>query len=154
MTYPEHPPIRPEQPCPPSQVSGPVPLPPPVQPYQPAGAPYPGAPYPGAPYPGQPARRPQNGLGTAGMILGIIGVVGTLGNQSSDRRFDNAASMLGYFTVPITLGVLAVVFGAVGQARVRRGEATNSGRATTALVLGIITLVLSAVLAVVGVATL
>ena len=93
-------------------------------------------------------------FGTAGMVLGIIGVVGTLGSQSSERRFDNVASMLGYFTVPITLGILAVVFGTVGQARVRRGEATNSGRATTALVLGIITLVLSGILAVVGVATL
>lgn len=142
MTYPEHPPIRPTTP---PQPAAPPPIPQGQMPpgYGPAPVPYPYAP---PTLFGPPVPAPRNGLGTAAMVLGIIGVLSTLGSQSSERSFENSASMVGYFLVPVTLGVLAVVFGATGQARVRRREATNSGRATSGLVLGIVTLALCAVL--------
>jgi hypothetical protein len=75
-------------------------------------------------YPGQP----QNGLGTAAMVLGIIALVL-------------------FFTIfiGVVCGVLAIVFGAIGRARVRRGQATNHGQATAGLVTGTIA-VLAAIL--------
>ncbi|MFJ3926958.1 DUF4190 domain-containing protein [Streptomyces sp. NPDC090022] len=89
---------------------------------------YPGG-YPG--YPGyaghQPyAGPPQNGFGTTGLVLGILSVVG-------------------FFTsfLAIVLGVLAVIFGALGRGRAQRGEADNGGVATSGLVLGIIGIALA-----------
>lgn len=117
------------------------PLPGPTEPEEPSGDRYgtrgsgfspdggwpipPPPPWPGhyvlsGPNPGQ---RPRNGLGTAALVCGII-----------------AAAMSFFpwiysFTWP--LGVLAVVFGAVGWNRGNKGQATNKPQAIGGLVLGI-----------------
>lgn len=74
-----------------------------------------------------PVRR--NGLGTAALVLGILSIV-----------------PLALLLVP---AVLAIVFGAVGRRRVRRGEATNGGAALAGIICGSVGLVLG-VLGVVG----
>ncbi|MFE3502213.1 DUF4190 domain-containing protein [Kitasatospora sp. NPDC059160] len=95
----------------------------------PAGAP--GA-YPGAPYwQGYPVVPPQprNGLGTAGMVLGIVGTV------------------LGLVVVLFWLSwlpaLLALIFGIIGLGYVRKGEATNRGVALAGVILGVTGLLLS-----------
>ncbi|WP_421111391.1 DUF4190 domain-containing protein, partial [Streptomyces sp. NEAU-S77] len=89
---------------------------------------YPGGAYPGAAYPGagygqgwQPGGTylPDNGTGTAALVLGIIGLVFF------------ASVVLG-----IILGVLAIIFGVLGRAKAGRGEATNGGSALAGLILG------------------
>ncbi|MFJ9854330.1 DUF4190 domain-containing protein [Streptomyces sp. NPDC101150] len=99
-------------------------------------------PYPGHPGPpGHPAHlaprgplahpvwapaRPRNGFGTAALVVGIVG------------------ALLGVSVVPgIVLGAMAIVFGAVGRARQRRGEATNGGTAVAGIVLGGLALLIS-----------
>ncbi|MFE5791240.1 DUF4190 domain-containing protein [Streptomyces sp. NPDC056503] len=75
------------------------------------------------PMPGQ-----YNGMGTAGMVLGIIGTC-----------------LFWFYGVPsIVLGVLALIFGILGRKRARRGEAGNGGVATAGIVLGIVSTVLGA----------
>ncbi|MFH8570711.1 DUF4190 domain-containing protein [Streptomyces sp. NPDC017993] len=75
----------------------------------------------------QPAR-PSNGFGTAALVVGIVGV------------------LLGISIIfGIVLGVLAIVFGALGRAKATRGEATNGGMALAGLILGGIALLISAV---------
>ncbi|MEU9643867.1 DUF4190 domain-containing protein [Streptomyces sp. NPDC048188] len=93
--------------------------------YPNAGAGYPAAPpvgYPQAPGYAMPPQ-PSNGMGTTGLVLGIIGVVCSL------------TFFLWFFGV--ILGILAIIFGAIGRGRATRGEATNKGSATAGLVLGI-----------------
>ncbi|MFK4147434.1 DUF4190 domain-containing protein [Streptomyces sp. NPDC004065] len=91
---------------------------------------HPGYGYPAAPpaYPQTPgygmAPQPSNGLGTTGMVLGIIGVVCSL------------TFILWFFGV--VLGILGIIFGAIGRGKANRGEATNKGAATAGLVCGII----------------
>jgi hypothetical protein len=66
---------------------------------------------------------PSNGLGTAGLVLGIVGTV--------------------FCWVPLfgfALGVLAVVLGSLGMAAATRGEATNRTVAAWGLSLGIFAL--------------
>lgn len=91
--------------------------PPPAGGVAPPPYPYPPAPYPGGapPYPAAP----KNGLGIAALVIAIV-------------------ALLTSFTVVggIVLGIAAVVFGFLGRARVRRGEADNGGVATTGIVLG------------------
>lgn len=71
-----------------------------------------------------------NGMGTAGMVLGIIGTC-----------------LFWFYGVPsIILGILALIFGIVGRKRAHRGEATNGGAATAGIVLGIVSMVLGAAL--------
>lgn len=86
----------------------------------------------GSPYPYGTA--PKNGLGTAALVLGIIGVV---------------LSWTVYLGV--ILGALAIIFGGIGLGRAKRGEATNRGSAMAGLVLGIVAIALLALLVVVGV---
>ena len=76
-------------------------------------------PMPGSPAPGV---APQNGMGTAALIMGILQFfcLGTLGS------------------------ILAVIFGKIGMNRADQGLATNRGSAKAGFVLGIIGLVLSA----------
>jgi hypothetical protein len=71
-------------------------------------------------------RSGDNGMGTAAMVLGIIGLVLS-------------------FTVlfGFVLGVLAIIFGQIGRGRSRRGEASNGGQATAGFVLGIISVVIA-----------
>lgn len=67
--------------------------------------------------------RPRNGMGTAALVLGIIGV-----------------ALFWTISIAIVLGILAIIFGGVGMARARQGIATNRGPALTGLVLGIVAL--------------
>ncbi|MFH9737528.1 DUF4190 domain-containing protein [Streptomyces roseolus] len=77
------------------------------------------------PMPGQ-----YNGMGTAAMVLGIIGTC-----------------IFWFYGVPsIVLGVLALIFGILGRKRAHRGEATNGGAAMAGIVLGIVSMVLGAAL--------
>jgi hypothetical protein len=98
--------------------------------YPQTGPSYPAAPpvgYPQAPGYGVPAQ-PRNGMGTSGLVLGIIGVVCSL------------TFILWFFGV--ILGILAIIFGAVGRGRANRGEANNKGAATAGLVCGIVATVI------------
>ncbi|MGW8330757.1 DUF4190 domain-containing protein [Streptomyces sp. NPDC055897] len=93
----------------------------------------PGQGYPG--YPGQPAygypgftgiTPPQNGFGTAAMVLGIVA----------------CASMICTWGVSgIVLGTLALIFGLLAKGRVRRGEANNRGQALAGVIMGIVGIV-------------
>ncbi|MFE7132993.1 DUF4190 domain-containing protein [Streptomyces sp. NPDC057638] len=87
----------------------------------------------GAPSPqGQPAPRPmRNGLGTAALILGIIGALSGL------------IPLL--FWMAGILGLIAVILGLVGNGRVKRGEANNRGVTLTGAVMGLVALVLSVI---------
>lgn len=71
---------------------------------------------------GQPAA-PQNGLGTAALIMGILSL----------------------FCIPVIGGVLAIVFGKMGMAKADQGLATNRGAAKAGFILGIIGLVLAVI---------
>jgi hypothetical protein len=103
----------------------------PAQPYGSPAPSYPVAPAVGA-YPQTPgygmAAQPSNGMGTTGLVLGIIGVVFSL------------TFVLWFFGV--ILGILAIIFGAIGRGRAGRGEATNKGAATAGLVCGIVATVI------------
>lgn len=103
------------------------------------GYPQSGPNYPAAPPPGQPPAyyappgymvpmQPSNGMGTASMVLGIIGLV--------------CYVTVVMWWLGIVLGILAIIFGAVGRGKVKRGEATNKTAATSGLVCGIIATVL------------
>jgi uncharacterized membrane protein len=71
----------------------------------------------------------RNGMGTASLVLGILGVV------------------LFFFPyVSVILSVLAIIFGSIGIKRANRGEASNKGMATAGLVLGIVGAVIALIL--------
>ncbi|MEU3398490.1 DUF4190 domain-containing protein [Streptomyces filamentosus] len=144
-----------ELPPPPVAPGGPsaygAPTPPPAYGYPPAGPSaygYPasgrsayGYPAPGPSAYGYPSAHPSpygpmpgqnNGMGTAGMVLGIIGT----------------CLFWFYGILSIVLGVLGLVFGIVGRKRANRGEAGNGGVATAGIILGSVSIVLgTAVLA-------
>ena len=104
--------------------------PPPQHPAEPA--PYGAAsPAPG-PYGQQPVQA-RNGFGTAALVLGILALVSSI-------------TVVG----GILLGLVAIVFGALGRGRAKRGEATNGSSATAGLVLGIVALVVAGGLIAVG----
>ncbi|MFB7510760.1 DUF4190 domain-containing protein, partial [Streptomyces broussonetiae] len=129
------------------QHPGPEPVPPPpIGPDGPGQVPYgypgmaPAHGYPGGglqqPYPaGYPAGYgygwpgiqplPSNGMGTAALVCGILSTVGFL-----------------LWPVALVLGVLAVIFGAVGRGKAKRGEATNAGTALAGLICGAVGIVL------------
>ncbi|MET7296472.1 hypothetical protein ABZS79_30915 [Streptomyces griseoloalbus] len=99
--------------------------PPPVGPEGPGQVPYgyPGG-YGGAPGPGYygwsgMAPAPSNGMGVTGLVLGII-----------------SAAVFCVWPVAILLGVLAVIFGAIGRGKAARGEATNAGQALAGIICG------------------
>ncbi|WP_418959405.1 DUF4190 domain-containing protein [Streptomyces tritici] len=113
--------------------------PPPVAPTGP-GYGYPTAPTPpggayGYPAPAYPAygygqqgwgQQPQNGMGTASMVLGIL-----------------ALCLFCFYGLPsIVLGALALIFGILGRKRVQRGEANNAGQALAGIIMGSIGVVL------------
>lgn len=77
----------------------------------------------------------RNGLGTAALILGIIGTVSGL--------------IPFFFWLAGILGLIALILGLVGRGRVKRGEAGNKGVTTTGAVLGLAALILSVVGAVI-----
>ncbi|MCZ7459827.1 DUF4190 domain-containing protein [Streptomyces sp. WMMC940] len=88
--------------------------------------------FPQAPMPAGPAR---NGLGTAALILGIIGALSGL------------IPLL--FWLAGILGLIGLILGLSAKGRVKRGEATNKGVAVAGIVLGLVSLVLSVVGAVI-----
>ncbi|WP_406725260.1 DUF4190 domain-containing protein [Streptomyces sp. GD-15H] len=96
---------------------------------QPPG--YGGAPgYGGVPDPGYygwtgMAPMPSNGMGVTGLVLGIISAV-----------------IFCFWPVAIGLGVLAVIFSALGRGKAARGEATNPGHALAGLICGAVGIVL------------
>lgn len=116
----------------PQPASGePVP-PPPIAPDGPGALPY-GYGYPQyAPAPAQGAYQgvpgygwpvlppaPSNGMGTAGLVLGIL-----------------AAVVFCLWPLAIVLGILGVIFGVIGRRKARRGEATNPGQALAGIICG------------------
>ncbi|MEU9170028.1 DUF4190 domain-containing protein [Streptomyces sp. NPDC048420] len=100
-----------------------VPPPPmaPEGPGAPAGYGYPGYPqgYGGWP---APPMAPQNGMGTAAMVLGIISCV----------------MFCLYGVLSLVLGIIAIVLGVKGRKKAERGEATNHGQAQAGFIMGII----------------
>lgn len=84
----------------------------------------------------QGARQPDNGLGVAALVLGIVGSV---------------LSITLFFGV--ICGVLAIIFGAIGRGKVSSGHATNGGQALAGLILGGVALVLTAVMFIVLIAS-
>jgi hypothetical protein len=94
----------------------------------PSGPPYQPPQYPPPPYgygPAYGAAPPRNGMGTAGLVLGIIGVV-----------------LCWALWIGWVLNVLAIIFGGVGVSRANHRIATNKSSATAGLILGVIGLVL------------
>ncbi len=88
---------------------------------------YPG-PYPAAqpPYPGYPPA-PRNGQGSAALVLAVLALVFSW-------------TVIG----GIAAGVLAVVLGAAGRGRARRGESDNGPIATAGIGLGALAVVVGA----------
>ncbi|MFE9403927.1 hypothetical protein ACFYNY_19360 [Streptomyces sp. NPDC006530] len=72
---------------------------------------------------------PQNGFGTAAMVLGIIACAG----------------IFCWGVGGIVLGALALIFGLLGKGRVGRGEANNRGQALAGIIMGIVGIVLGVV---------
>ncbi|MFF8553533.1 DUF4190 domain-containing protein [Streptomyces sp. NPDC015501] len=70
---------------------------------------------------------PNNGLGTAAMVIGIVSVVGFC-----------------LYGLNIILGILALIFGIIGLGRAKRGEATNRGMALAGVILGSVGIVVGA----------
>ncbi|MFF2960382.1 DUF4190 domain-containing protein [Streptomyces sp. NPDC057963] len=100
---------------------------------QPPQSPQPQPPYAPAQAPGtRPAR---NGLGISALVLGIIGAVSGL--------------IPFMFWLAGILGVIALILGLAGRGRAKRGGATNKGMATFGAVLGLISLILTVVGAVI-----
>ncbi|MGD6744999.1 DUF4190 domain-containing protein [Streptomyces sp. BH106] len=76
------------------------------------------------PFQQQPPRQvARNGLGTAALILGVIGALSGL------------IPLL--FWLAGILGVIALILGLTGRGRAKRGEATNKGVALTGTILGL-----------------
>ncbi|WP_030544069.1 DUF4190 domain-containing protein [Streptomyces albus] len=88
----------------------------------------------GAPVPPLP---PRNGLGTAALVLGLVGLV--------------MGVIPFMFWLGAILGIIALALGLTGRGKAKRGEATNKGMATAGAVLGPVAVVLSVVMGVVTV---
>ncbi|MFF9842990.1 DUF4190 domain-containing protein [Streptomyces sp. NPDC020422] len=73
----------------------------------------------------------RNGLGTAALVLGIIGTV------SGFIPF--------FFWLAGILGLIALILGVIGTGRAKRGQASNKGVALTGAILGLAALILSIV---------
>ncbi|MGR3869407.1 DUF4190 domain-containing protein [Streptomyces graminifolii] len=86
----------------------------------PGGYGYPGYPQ-GYGWPGMPMA-PQNNMGTAAMVLGIL----------------SCCLFCIYGIVSLVLGVTAIILGVKGKKRADRGEATNRGQAQAGFITGII----------------
>src|SRR5690242_18393520 len=94
----------------------------------PPGA-YPGPPggYPPPLYGGYsaiPPSAPKNGLGTAALVVAIVGLL-------------SGWSIVG----GIALGITAIVLGVIARGRVKRGEANNGGVATAGIALGALSVI-------------
>lgn len=85
-----------------------------------------GYPAPHYGYPYQP--QPSNGIGTAGMVCGIVGLVLC------------ALPFVGLFTFPVA--VVGLVLSGIGVGKANRGEATNRGAAIAGVTCSSIAVVL------------
>ncbi|MGH4014012.1 MAG: DUF4190 domain-containing protein [Pseudonocardiaceae bacterium] len=85
--------------------------------------------------PGEP--RSRNGFGIAALVLGLF------------------ALLLSWTIIGgIIFGILALIFGLLGRARAKRGEATNGGLSVAGAVLGVLGLLIAIALVVFGVSIL
>lgn len=94
------------------------------------------------PFPGNPSQAPapqvhRNGIGTAGLVLALVGTAIAI------------LPFVGAFGV--VCGVTAVVFGIIGLGRVRRGVATNKGQALVGVLAGVLAVVVGITTTAVGV---
>ncbi len=79
--------------------------------------------------PPQPVQQqPRNGLGTAGFVVGLVGLVFSL------------IPVVGVVAWPLV--ILGVIFSAIGFARTRSGAATNAGLSIAGLAVSIVGLVI------------
>jgi len=76
-----------------------------------------------APYPPQHTVAPSNGLGTAGFVVGLIGLVFAF------------IPVIGVIAWPLV--ILGIIFSAVGISKAAKGRATNKGLAIAGLVVSI-----------------
>lgn len=76
---------------------------------------------------GAPSATPRNGLGTAALVLGIVGVV----------------FAVIFFPIGLLLAVAGIAVGIAGMRRASRGEATNRGMALTGTVLSVLALLIA-----------
>jgi hypothetical protein len=74
------------------------------------------------------ANQYKNGLGTAGFVLGLVGLIFAV------------IPIIGIIAWPLT--ILGLIFGVIGTLRANRGQASNKGLAITAVVLSAIGLVI------------
>jgi len=114
-----------DQTPPPPDSKDPNAVPPPGDAGMPPAAPPPPPVYPGA-APGAPTNygpAPQNGMGTAALVMGI----------------------LQFLCLPLIAGILAIIFGAIGRSKAKQGLATNGGVATAGFWLGIVGVALSVI---------
>ena len=86
---------------------------------------------------GTPVAPRRNGFGVAALVLGVLAVL-------------LSWTVLG----GIILGILAVIFGALGRGRVRRGEATNGRSSVAGIVLGVVGTLIAVALIALAVSTL
>src|SRR6266852_3790010 len=86
--------------------------------------------YPSAPAapPQFPTQQPRNGLGTAGFVLGLIGLLFSI------------IPIIGVVAWPLV--ILGLVFSLIGFSRGRAGQATNKGLALTGAILSVIGLLM------------
>ncbi|MGB3442524.1 MAG: MmpS family transport accessory protein [Actinophytocola sp.] len=77
--------------------------------------------------PQQSAVKPSNGLGTAGFVLGIIGLVLSF------------IPLIGVVAWPLV--ILGIIFSAIGISKAVKGRATNKGLAIAGLVVSVVGLV-------------
>lgn len=87
---------------------------------------YPSQPPPQAPYGG--VAPPQNGLGVAGFVLGIVGLVFSF------------IPIIGVIAWPLV--IIGVVLSGVGISKAQRGEANNLGLAVAGLVTSVVGLLM------------
>jgi hypothetical protein len=75
-------------------------------------------------YSALPPAAPKNGLGTAALVVAIVGLL-------------SCWTVIG----GVVLGITAIVLGIIGRGRAKKGEATNGGVATGGIVLGAVSIV-------------
>jgi len=86
-------------------------------------------------YGSQGGRGMKNGLGIAALVLGILALLSTI-------------TVVG----GLLFGLIALILGIIGRGRAKRGEADNGGMALAGIILGAVSMVLSIVVIVAGVA--
>lgn len=87
------------------------------------------APPPGLAYaPAPAAAAPSNGMGTAALILSILGIIGC---------------------IPFIGSILGIIFGWIGMKAAKEGRATNGGAAKAGFIIGIIALILWTIISII-----